>query len=46
MYALKDYKSAVQCYSDSLKADPLFYDALLNRANALLMAGQSEYAIP
>ena len=40
MYALKDYKSAVQCYSDSLKADPLFYDALLNRANALLMAGQ------
>lgn len=39
-YALKDYKSAVSCYSDALKADPLFYDAILNRANALLMAGQ------
>ena len=39
-YALKDFNSAVKSYSDSLKADPLFYDALLNRANALLMAGQ------
>ena len=39
-YALKDYNSAINCYSDALKADPLFYDALLNRANALLMAGQ------
>lgn len=39
-YALKDYNSAVSCYSDALKADPLFYDAILNRANALLMAGQ------
>ena len=39
-YTLKDYKSAVNCYSDALKADPLFYDAILNRANALLMAGQ------
>ena len=39
-YAIKDYNSAINCYSDALKADPLFYDALLNRANALLMAGQ------
>ena len=39
-YALKDYNAAINCYSDALKADPLFYDALLNRANALLMAGQ------
>jgi len=39
-YAIKDYNSAINCYSDSLKADPLFYDALLNRANALLMSGQ------
>ena len=39
-YAIKDYNSAINCYSDALKADPLFYDALLNRANALLMSGQ------
>ena len=39
-YALKDYASAASAYSDALKADPLFYDALLNRANALLMSGQ------
>lgn len=39
-YALKDYNSAVTSYSESMKADPLFYGALLNRANALLMAGQ------
>lgn len=39
-YAIKDYTSAVNCYSDSLKAAPTFYDALLNRANALLMTGQ------
>lgn len=39
-YAIKDYTSAVNCYSDSLKAAPTFYEALLNRANALLMAGQ------
>jgi len=39
-YAMKEYKIAGDCYSDALKADPLFYDALLNRANALLMAGQ------
>ena len=39
-YALKDYTSAVSCYSDALKADPKFYDAILNRANALLMSGQ------
>ena len=39
-YAMKNYSSAAGSYSDALKADPLFYDALLNRANALLMAGQ------
>ena len=39
-YALKDYTAAASYYSDSLNADPLFYEALLNRANALLMAGQ------
>ncbi len=39
-YALKDYDSAISSYSEALKADPLFYGAQLNRANALLMAGQ------
>ncbi len=39
-YALKNYSAATTCYSDALKADPLFYGAILNRANALLMAGQ------
>ena len=39
-YALKDYASAAGHYSEALKADPLFYEALLNRANALLMGGQ------
>ncbi len=39
-YALKDYTSAIRCYSDVLKDNPTFYDALLNRANALLMASQ------
>ena len=39
-YAMKNYPAAAESYSDSLKADPLFYEALLNRANALLMAGQ------
>lgn len=39
-YAIKDYAAAAGCYSDALKADPLFYDAILNRANALLMSGQ------
>lgn len=39
-YAMKDYKSAISCYSTSLKEDPQFYDALLNRANALLMGDQ------
>lgn len=37
-YAVKNYGAAIECYSDSLKADPLFYEAILNRANALLMA--------
>lgn len=39
-YAMKNYGAAAECYSDALKADPLFYEALLNRANALLMSGQ------
>ena len=39
-YALKEYKLAAECYSDAIQAEPLFYEALLNRANALLMAGQ------
>ena len=34
-YALKDYTSAASNYSDALKSEPLFYEALLNRANAL-----------
>ena len=36
-YAMKSYEEALQCYSDSLNSDPFFYEALLNRANALLM---------
>ena len=44
LYALKDFASAAGSYSDAMKADPLFYDALLNRANALLMAGQLKSA--
>lgn len=39
-FAMKEYSLAISSYSEALKADPLFYDALLNRANALLMAGQ------
>ena len=39
-YAMKDYTSAVRCYSEVLKEDEKFYDAKLNRANALLMANQ------
>ena len=39
-YALKDFNSAVSAYSDAMKAEPYFYEPLLNRANALLMSGQ------
>lgn len=39
-YAMKDFTSAVNCYSEVLKEYPDFYDAKLNRANALLMANQ------
>lgn len=39
-YAMKDFTSAVKCYTEALKDDSKFYDALLNRANALLMANQ------
>jgi len=37
-YAIKNYEAAIESYSESLNADAFFYDALLNRANALLMA--------
>jgi len=36
-YAMKDYSSAVRCYTEVLNEDMEFYDAWLNRANALLM---------
>ncbi|MBR1640448.1 MAG: tetratricopeptide repeat protein [Treponema sp.] len=39
-FALKDYKAAVECYSRALAAEPDFSEALLNRANSLLMADQ------
>lgn len=39
-YVMKDFTSAVNCYSEVLKEYPDFYDAKLNRANALLMANQ------
>lgn len=39
-YAMKDYTSAVSCYSDAIKEDDKFFNAYLNRANALLMANQ------
>lgn len=37
-YAEKNYDAAIESYSESLNSDPFFYDAILNRANALLMA--------
>ena len=48
-FALKDYKAAVECYSRALQSQPDFYEALLNRANSLLMNDQlrparSDYA--
>ena len=43
-YAMKDYTSAVSAYSQSLADDENFYDALLNRANSLLMANQLKNA--
>lgn len=39
-YAMKDFTSAASCYSDAIKEDDKFFDAYLNRANALLMANQ------
>lgn len=39
-YAMKDYASAVNCFTKALQNEPTFYDALLNRANSLLMANQ------
>ena len=37
-YAMADYENAARCYSLALSADPKFSRALLNRANAYLMA--------
>ena len=37
-YAMKEYDNAIEMYSQSMQADPFFYEAILNRANALLMA--------
>lgn len=39
-YAMKDFASAVNCFTRALNDDSKFYDALLNRANALLMGNQ------
>lgn len=39
-YAMKDYASAISAYSQSFLDDATFYEALLNRANAFLMADQ------
>lgn len=39
-YAMKDFSSAVRCYSTAIREDPDFSDAYLNRANALLMSDQ------
>ena len=39
-YAMKDYEAALECYSEAIKEDPSFSEALLNRANALLMIGR------
>jgi|GEM_PF-1559942 len=43
-YAMKDYNSAKECYSLALVEDDKFYDAILNRANALLMSDQLKTA--
>lgn len=43
-YAMKDFTSAIRCYSQVLKEDPNHYEAYLNRANALLMASQLKNA--
>ena len=48
-FALKEYKAAAECYSRALQVEPSFYEALLNRANSLLMGNQlrasrSDYA--
>lgn len=39
-YAMKDYTSAINAYSQAYLDDTTFYDALLNRANSFLMADQ------
>ncbi len=43
-YAMKDYTSAVRCYTEVLSEDMEYSEAWLNRANALLMAGQLKAA--
>lgn len=39
-YVMKDYASAIEAYTQSFLDDATFYEALLNRANAFLMADQ------
>ena len=39
-YVMKDYTSAIEAYTQSFLDDATFYEALLNRANAFLMADQ------
>lgn len=44
-YAMGDYNSAIQCYSLTISADPFYNQALLNRANAYLMAQKYDECI-
>lgn len=39
-YAMKDFTSAISCYTEVINQDKDFNEAYLNRANALLMANQ------
>lgn len=44
-FAIKNYNDAAKSYSMALAADPTYYSALLNRANAYLMAGSYKVAV-
>lgn len=44
-YAMKNYLEAAKSYSLSFTADPTFTKALLNRANAYLMANELQLAL-
>jgi len=44
-FAIKQYNDAVKSYSMALAADSTYYTALLNRANAYLMAGTYKEAV-